>query len=224
MKKYAEYVFLAVTFVLVTAAAILTRQPFFRYLPLCVSMLVNLLQSRVNRYAHLLGSLNSLLYAAVYIGLRIYASAASALLLSFPMQMITFFMWRQRADGYSTRLRRMNGKGRVLTLLLFAAAWTVVYLILHALGSASIVLDNTATLLGILVYILTMFSFIEYTFLQIVVNLVSIFLQASLLKENPGQVTYMMMTVYSTVFAVRAVFRAHTLYQKQRREKNHEYA
>ena len=211
MKKYAEYVFLAVTFVLVTAAAILTRQPFFRYLPLCVSMLVNLLQSRVNRYAHLLGSLNSLLYAAVYIGLRIYASAASALLLSFPMQMIT-------------RLRRMNGKGRVLTLLLFAAAWTVVYLILHALGSASIVLDNTATLLGILVYILTMFSFIEYTFLQIVVNLVSIFLQASLLKENPGQVTYMMMTVYSTVFAVRAVFRAHTLYQKQRREKNHEYA
>ncbi len=222
MKKNWEYVVLGVVFVLVTMAAIWTQQPLYRYLPLCVSMVIYLLQAHVSRYAYLLGSLNSLLYTVVYVSLKVYGSAASAFFISFPMQMITFFMWRRRADGHSTILRQMKWRGRLLTLVLFSVAWTTLYLILNALGSASVVLDNTTTLLGVLVYILTMFSFIEYTYLQIVVNVFGILLQISLMKDNPGQITYLIMTLYSTVFAVRAIFRARALYKKQQEERKHE--
>ena len=224
IRKHLDHIFLAFTFVVITVLAICFRQPPYRYLPLCISLMIHLLQSRVSRYAYLLGSLNSILYAAVYVGLGVYASAASALLLSFPLQLCTFFMWRKRADGHATRLRRMRMRGYVLTLLLFAVAWSCLYFVLRALHSTSQILDNTATLLGVLVYVLTMFSFIEYTYLQIVCNVFSILLQVSLLRDHPGQVTYMVLTLYATVFAVRAVFRAHALYRKQQKEIGYEAA
>lgn len=222
IRKHLDHIFLGFTFVLITVLAVYFRQPPYRYLPLCVSLIIYLLQSRVSRYAYLLGSLNSIFYAVVYMGLGVYASAASAMFFSFPLQLCTFFMWRKRADGHSTRLRRMGVRGYVLMLLLFAVAWTGLYLVLHALNSTSQILDNTSTLLGILVYFLTMFSFIEYTYLQIVGNVFSILLQASLLKDHPGQMTYMVLTLYATVFAVRAIFRAHALYKKQQKENRYE--
>lgn len=218
LKKHFDKLFVLLTFVLITAAAIIFRQHPFRFLPLCVSLVIYFLQARVSRYAHLLGSLNSIAYAIVYIGLGIYASAAQALLISFPMQLATFFMWRRRADGHSTHLRRLSVKGALLTLALFSVAWVALYFILRSLGSTSQILDNTSTLLGVLIYILTMFSFIEYTYLQILSNLVVILLHASLLKEKPGQITYMIQTACAMYFAVRAIFRAHELYKKQQGE------
>ncbi|MBQ8351872.1 MAG: nicotinamide mononucleotide transporter [Clostridia bacterium] len=218
LRKNFDKLFVLFTFVLITITAIVFKQHPFRFLPLCVSLIIYFLQARVSRYAYLLGSLNSIAYAIVYIGLGVYASAAQALLISFPLQMATFFMWRRRADGHSTRLRHLGGGGALLTLALFAAAWVAVYFVLRELGSASQILDNTSTLLGVLIYILTMFSFIEYTYLQILSNIVGILLQISLMKENPGQITYVIQSACSCFFAVRAIFRANALYKKQQKE------
>lgn len=222
LRKHFDKLFVLFTFILITTAAIIFRQHPFRFLPLCVSLVIYFLQARVSRYAYLLGSLNSITYAIVYIGLGIYASAAQALLISFPMQLATFFMWRRRSDGHSTRLRRLSGKGVLLTVVLFVSAWVALYFILRALGSTSQILDNTSTLLGVLIYVLTMFSFIEYTYLQILANVIGILLHASLLRENPGQITYMIQTTCAMFFAVRAIFRARALYKKQQGELTHE--
>ena len=219
LKKHADHLFLLLTFILITASAIYFRQPPYRYLPLCVSMIIYLMQSRISRYAYLLGSLNSVLYAVVYVGLGIYASAASALLLSFPMQMVIFFMWKKRADGQTTYLRRMSLSWRLGTTAGFILAWVGLYFLLRTLNSTAQILDNTATLLGILVSLLAMFSFIEYTYLQIPSYLLNIMLQAWLMKENPGQITYVILSAYGVVLAVQAVFRAQAIYKRQQSEK-----
>ena len=85
---------MACTGVLITVTGVYFNQSFLRILPLYNSLVIASLQSRVNRYSNLLGSINSLLYTVVYFHYNLYASALSALLFSFPMQMITFIRFK----------------------------------------------------------------------------------------------------------------------------------
>ena len=54
------------TAVLITVSSVMTDQSFLRVMPLYVSLFIALLQSRVNRFASLLGSVNSIVYGIVY--------------------------------------------------------------------------------------------------------------------------------------------------------------
>ena len=66
---------IGVTAVLITVTGILFHQSPLRILPLYISLFVGMLQAQANRYASLLGGLNSLLYMLVNIYLGLYASA-----------------------------------------------------------------------------------------------------------------------------------------------------
>ena len=59
-------VLILVTFLFLTASGILFKQSFLRMIPLYISLIVGLLQSNVNRYAPLIGGINSIIYAAVF--------------------------------------------------------------------------------------------------------------------------------------------------------------
>ena len=107
------YVLMAITFVLLTIARIYCKQPLLRTLPLYISLVVGFLQSRVNRYAPLIGGFNSLLYAYVYYYFGLMAMAAYALHVSCPIQLITFLQWNKRAYKHSTVFRCMTTKQRI---------------------------------------------------------------------------------------------------------------
>ena len=96
------------TAVLITAAGLYYRQKFLLIIPLYFSLIIGLLQSRVNRFASLIGSANSILYGVVYIYYNIYGSALSAFLFSCPIQLLTFIRWNKNKSGESTKLRRMT--------------------------------------------------------------------------------------------------------------------
>ena len=81
---------MAVTAILITVTGILFQQSFLRILPLYVSLVVGVLQSRANRYAALLGGINSILYTLVYLYLGLYASAGYAILFSFRLFHFSF--------------------------------------------------------------------------------------------------------------------------------------
>lgn len=76
---------MGITAVGITVSGIYTRQAVLNILPLYVSLVIGMLQSRVNRFASLMGSLNSVLYGVVYIYFNLYGSALSALLFSCPI-------------------------------------------------------------------------------------------------------------------------------------------
>ncbi|MBQ8185538.1 MAG: nicotinamide mononucleotide transporter [Clostridia bacterium] len=208
-------ILLLVTAVGITVTGILFRQSFLRILPLYISLVISLLQSRVSRYASLLGGFNSLLYAAVYVYYQLYGSAVYAVLFSCPLQLITFLKWRKNPWGKSTVFRKMTGKQRGLLAGGMLIVWCAMSAILTAVGSGYVIFDSTITLVGILNSILTMFAFIEYTALMIPSSLLNIGLYITMMAENPEQITYLIYSLYSFVCLCAAFVRARKLYREQ---------
>ena len=208
---------LAVTAVAITLTGIFFGQSFWRILPLYVSLAVALLQSRMNRYASLLGSINSLVYAAVYFYYRLYASAAYAVLVSCPVQVVTFVRWSKKPWGSSTVFRKLSGKARLFLLLGSVLAEALLLAVLILTGGSHTLLDSSITLIGILTSLLTMLSYIEYAPLMVLNGVLSIVLYLTMLGEHPDQTTYLCFTLYSLTSSTVAFFRIRKLYEEQRK-------
>lgn len=217
-KDIAVFAMLGITAVLITVAGIYYRQGFLRILPLYISIVISMLQTRVNRFAYLLGGLNSILYGAVYIYYKLYGSAFSALLFSFPIQLLTFIRWNKHKRGNSTALRKMSNRQRAWVVLGFAAALAAMWFLLPLIGSQYVFLDSATTLLGILIYFLTMFAFIEYTSFMLVNCTINTLLYISMLEAAPETMTYLIYSFYSIACTAFAFFEARKLYRIQQNE------
>ena len=207
------------TAVTITVTGIIFRQSFIRILPLYVSLIIGALQTRANRYAFLIGGANSVLYALVYVYLGLYASAGYALLFSCPLQIVSFVLWNRKKRGQSTRFRRMSNKCRILVATGFAAAFTVLSLVLRAAGSSHQLLDNLNTLIGILNTVLAMLAFVEYTWLVIPGGALNMALNIATMQTNPEQITYVVLSAYTLICLVLQFFRVRKLYAEQRAEE-----
>lgn len=219
-KDIAVYVLMAITAVLITVAGVVYEQSLLRILPLYVSLVISMLQTKVNRFAPLLGGVNSVLYGAVYIYYKLYGAAFSALLFSCPIQLLTFIRWNKNKRGNSTELRRMSNKSRLLMLVGIAILTVGMAVVLPLLGSEYVVLDSITTLLGIAIYFLTMFAYVEYTILMLINCALTVVLYITMLEGAPDTATYLIYSVYSLICVAFAVFEARRLYALQQKEKS----
>ena len=224
-KKFSKkdifiFILMGCTAILITAAGIYYKQQFLLILPLYFSLIIGMLQSRVNRYASLMGSMNSLLYGAVYIHYNLYASAFSALLFSFPIQLLTFIRWNKNKWEHTTMLRKLSTKQRILILLGYIVALAVMWIVLPLIGSQYVFLDSVTNLLGILIYFLTMFAFVEYTFLMIINGIIGTALYITMLPDSPDISTHLIFSIYSFICVVFAFFEAKRLYSRQESSHN----
>ncbi len=199
--------------VAITVCGVLFKQEVWKMIPLYVSLVIALLQSRVSRFAPLLGSANSLLYTAVYFSFTLYGQAIYALLVSFPLQIITFIRWQKRKSGGSTVLRKMSAKMRILLAAAVMGAWILLAFVRKNGDSSYYLLDNTVTLLGIVATIFMMLSLIEYTVLMVINGCCTIALYITMLETNPAQVTYLIFAAYSLFCAVLGTFNAIRAYK-----------
>lgn len=216
------FVLMGCTGVLITAAGIYFKQDFLNILPLYISLIIAMLQSRVNRYASLMGSVNSLLYGAVYIYYNLYGSAFSAILFSCPVQLLTFIRWNKNKWEHSTKLRKLSIKQRLLILAGCIIVLIAMWVILPLIGSKYVFLDSLTNIIGILIYFLTMFAYVEYTFLMIINGVICIVLYITMLPETPEMTTHLIFSVYSFICIVFAFFRARKLYDNQQAEVKNE--
>lgn len=205
--------------VMITAAGIIFRQSPLRILPLYVSLVISLMQSKVSRYAPLIGSVNSLLYAAVYAYYHLYASMAYAALVSCPLQVVTFIRWSRHPWEGSTILKKLTNRQRIIVFAGSAVLWAVVVFALGKTGSEHRILDTTSTILGILATILTMLSYIEYTVVMLAGQVCSICLYVSMLGKNPEQLTYLIYSAYAMVCTTAAFIRTREIYKVQQNSK-----
>ena len=206
---------MAVTGVLITVTGIYYKQSFLRILPLYNSLIIAMLQSRVNRYSNLFGSINSLLYAAVYFYYGLLASAFQAILFSFPMQLITFIRWNKNKWEKSTVLRKLSWKHRIILTVCYAAALFLMCKVLPLFGAKNVFLDSATNILGVFILFMTMFAFVEYTFCMIVNGIIGIILYIPMLSETPDILPFLIFSVYSFICIVFAYFEAQRLYKKQ---------
>ena len=86
-KTVFSYLLLAVSAILITVTGIIFEQKILLMIPLYVSLVVGLLQSRANRFAFLLGGANCMIYTVAYLIMGLYGQAFSTLLWSCPIQL-----------------------------------------------------------------------------------------------------------------------------------------
>lgn len=115
---------------------LMCKQSFVRILPLYISLLIALLQSEVNRYANLVGGLNSIIYSVVYFYYNLYAMAAYALIVSFPLQIATFILWNKQPWQNSTVLKRFSTAKRAVLIIGTIIAWAIICYFLSATDSS----------------------------------------------------------------------------------------
>ncbi len=221
-KDIFVFALMGITAVSITAAGIYFRQSFLNILPLYNSLVVGMLQSRVNRYANLVGSLNSLLYGAVYFYYGLYGSLFSAVLFSFPIQLLTFLRWNKNKWKHSTVLRKLTAKQRILLAVGCVATLVIMWIVLPLIGSQYVFLDSITNIIGIVIYFLTMFAFVEYTFLMVINGIIGIALYVQILGESPEMTTYLIFSIYSFICIVLAFFQAKKIYKNQQAEVQNE--
>lgn len=190
-----------------------------RMLPLFVSLVVGMLQAGANRYACLIGGINSIIYTVVYLRLGIYGLAAQALFVSCPFQLVTFARWSKHKYKNSTEFRRMSGKARLISSAVLAVCYALTLAILKAAGSGYSLLDGATSLLGVATSVLTLLSYIEYTWLMLVSGVLSITLNIAMTIDRPEMITYVVFSVYSFICVVRQFFSVRRIYSEQKNQK-----
>lgn len=218
MKKALPLMLLLLTAFLITAAAIYFKQVPYLVFPLYISLVVGMLQAKANRYTHLVGSLNSVLYAATFLYLGLYSSMCSALFINFPIQLATFIRWSKHADGSSTKFKKLKPRTWILMAIIFVVALIALNAIMKALGSSHVLLDNSHALIGFFATILSLFAFKEYSYLMIGSGTLTVLLYVEMIAENPAQVTHLIYAVYTLICIVRQFFSVRRIYQKQQSE------
>ena len=208
-------IMIMITGILITLTGVLFHQSVQRMIPLYVSLVVGMLQSRANRYANLIGGINALLYAVVYFYFGLYASAANALLVSFPIQIATFIRWSNRSYKHSTKFRRLSAKSRIILSVIFAVSFSTIYIILSALNSEYRLLDLSVSLISVVTSVLALLSFMEYSWTMLGTGVFSIVLDISMMRDHPGQITYFVFSIYSMICIILQIISVHKLYKEQ---------
>ena len=220
-KNKLSFILMAITAVLITASAIIFKPDPIMVAPYYVSLIIGLLQASANRYAPLIGGFNSILYAIVYYYLGLNGNALYALLISFPIQIVTFVRWQKNKYGSSTIFKKMSWLGRGVTALVFVLAVIGFRIVLSMMGGTQQMFDSITTLFGILISVLTMLSYVEYSYLSPINVAVSIVMYSIMVLEAGGgaKLHILIFSIYSFVCVTRGMFRINKLYKEQQKNK-----
>ena len=215
--KNSKKIIIIITGIAILIAGILCKQEFFLMIPLFVSLFVMAFQSEANRTGALIGSINSLIYTAAYIYMGVYASAASALLFSFPVQLMTFFRWKKNSYKKTAIFRKMSTKLRVLCTCGFLVVWGIITAVCIHFEYEYAILDSCTFLFGLITPVLTMLAYIEYTYLWIIQSVVGVFLNIQMVVNDPKETTYLIYGVYALYCVIGAFISVQKFYKEQQK-------
>ncbi len=215
MSKLLENMILIITFTLIVVTGIAFKLPFIYMLPLINSLGIMLLMAHANRYGYIAGGINSIIYAYAYFSFGLYASAASALFFSFPMQIFTFLSWSKNAYKNSTKFKKLSPKARIYISICFIVVWIIVLKLLQIAGSGYAVLDNTSSILGILVTVLTVLAYIEYSYLNLISSAINIFLNVQIVLNDISRLPYAIYSIYCMLCVIMATITVSKIYKEQ---------
>lgn len=218
MKTYKKIIII-LTGLAILVSGIYFKQEFFLMIPLFISLFVMSFQSEANRVGSLIGAINAVIYTATYLYMGVYISAASALFLSVPLQLATFFNWKKNAYKKTVIFKRMSVKARILSLLALLVLWGVSAGVLTYFKYDYAIFDTITFLLSLVVSILTMLAFIEYTYLWIVQAATGLIVNIQMVINNPKETTYLIYGVYALYCVIVAFINVQRFYKEQQNEK-----
>lgn len=219
-ENWPLFLMLFLTGVGITTTAIIFKTPPLNVLPLYNSLIIMALSARANRYALLLGGVNSILYGLVNYSFGLLGQMAYCFLFSFPVQIISFILYSRRKYGSSTLFRKMSWRLRGLVAAAFALCWVGVITALQLLGGDYVIMDTTITIFGVFITVMTMFAFVEVPFLNVFNSVIGIAQYVNMMIDGKFERSpFLIFNVYSTICVVMGLIRTMKLYQEQQLKK-----
>lgn len=128
--------------------------------------------------AYIFGLVNCVLYAIISYEAKLYGETMLNALYYFPMQFVGFFVWKKNmdADTHTVKKRHMQNRGRILVVLVIAAATYVYGLLLEKLGDQMPYLDSFTTVSSVVALIISIGMFSEQWWIWLFVNGASVYM------------------------------------------------
>ena len=201
--------------------AVTREQTFLKTLPRLITLVVQMLLVAANRYAFLLGGTNAVLYGVAYYSEGLYFSMISALLISAPIQIFSFFRWgkKQKKRGASA-IQLLTMKGRIVTFVLAAVLFVLCYFLLAPFfkDGRYPLLDTVCFALGIVVSVLAAFGYVESQYINLVSILLKIGMWILITLESPENFNYIIISLYNGYRVAQAAVQWTRKYLKNRKE------
>ena len=215
---WVDYVPSALAAILIIVFAIWKQQSFLKTLPTLITLVVLIMSVNANRFAFLVGAGNSLLYAMAYMSEGLYFSAASAALISFPIQAVSFFLWsRHKLGKTQAALKLMNWWQLVLSVVILIPLWAGCYFGLASFFEGSYAaVDSFLFVMGIVVSVQVALRFIEGQYFNIVSCIISLFLWIVICMKSPDNINYVIISCYNIFRTVQAAITWTVVYKKQK--------
>ena len=218
---FIDYIPTFLVGVLIIVFAILKQQAPIKTLPTLVTLVVLIMSVRANRYAFLVGASTCVLYGIAYIMEGVYFSAVSALLVSMPIQIFSFFVWSKHKEN-NTRSNLATMKWWLLTLSIVAIfpAWAGCYFGLGAFFEGNMaILDSLCFVLGLLISLLVAFRFIEGQYFNVISCIIALVMWIFICIESPSNVNFLIISCYNLFRTVQATVNWTLIYRKQKNER-----
>ena len=222
-KIFVDYVPMALAAALIITFAFIKEQSFFKTLPTLVTLAVQLLLVRANKYAFLLGGINAAIYGAVYITEGLYFSAVSALVISAPIQIYSFFNWRGRKNSSGdTKLKILGIKRLFIVIGVILFGWAVCYFGLAGFFKTVTypVFDTLQFTIGIVVSLLAAFKYVESQHINIVNCASAVTVWMLICVQNPSNLNYLIISCYNLFMVAKAAVSWTRKYKAQKCESN----
>lgn len=215
-----DYIPAACFLAAIVTLSVATGQMFIKTLPCVVSVVVMVLSTNANRYSFLIGAANCFLYAAGYVLEGLYGSAAQTAFVSAPFQIATFVLWTKHKDRQTTRLKRMAGRVRLLTLFVTLAGYAAAYFAFSALKGASdmMPLDAAVFVLGLVVTVAQMLAYVESMAINILTCAINVCIWIVLTARDAKSITYLLISVYNLYRCALGFYNYLAIYKRQQRE------
>lgn len=214
-----QYLLLFLIAAMMIVVSIVNHQSFVKTLPTLISLVVQILLVRADRKAFLLGGCNAFLYAFSYVLEGVYFSAISAMVISGPIQLFSFFHWKKNSVGDRVELKAMGGRLLIVTVVATLIVWTGVYFGLSRFFNDATypLVDTLSFTIGILVTIITALRFVESQYFSLINCVISLTLWILIAAKNPAGFNYVIISVYNLYRVAQATVNWTRQYRSSRK-------
>ena len=207
-KLFIDYIPMALAAILMITFAIINEQSFIKTLPTLVSLVVQILSIRANRYAFLIGGTNAMLYCVAAYQEGLYFSILSNILISTPLQYLSFIMWNKKKsakDARKTQLRVLKPYSRIMIIVATLIAWIPFYFLCRSFFTGDlVVLDSLVFVWGITVALLAAFRYIDSQYLNLFPCAAGIYMWAVICISTPSNLNYLIISFYNLFMVSKA--------------------
>jgi len=201
-----DYLLMASVAILIIVFAVLREQTLLKTLPTLITLAVQMLLVKANRYAFLLGGANALLYGISYWSEGLYFSLVSAVVISAPIQFYSFFVWSKNKDRSRPELKVLGIKRLLPVLAVSLLGWVACYFGLSRFfaGQSYPLIDTYIFAMSITVSILAARQFVDSQYINAVSSILSLMLWILLTLKDPANFNYVIIASYNLFRIVQA--------------------